>query len=76
MFASITIDWNGNRRRSSFFHTLAEALAYAERMMGVIEVEEIGKELCGLARLINRAAFASDRFQALGSSPAPFLLSV
>lgn len=43
MFASITIDWNGNRRRSSFFHTLAEALAYAERMMGVIEVEEIGK---------------------------------
>ena len=43
MFATICIDWNGNRARSSFFRTLAEALAYAERMVGVIEVEEIGK---------------------------------
>ena len=43
MFACIVTDWNGNRARSSFFHTLAEATAYAERMMEVIEIEEIGK---------------------------------
>lgn len=43
MFACISIDWNGHKVRGSFHHTLAKAIEYAERMMGVIEIEEIGK---------------------------------
>lgn len=42
MFACISIDWNGHKVRGSFHHTLQTAIEYAERMMGVIEIEEIG----------------------------------
>ena len=42
MYATIVIDWNGNRARSSFFSTLEAAQAYAERMPGVIAIEAPG----------------------------------
>ena len=38
MFATIT--WNGFR--GSWFGTLSEAIAYAEDMLGVVAIEEIG----------------------------------
>lgn len=44
MFAALIISpWgSGEPLRSSFFSTKAEAIEYAERMPGVVAVEEIG----------------------------------
>jgi len=43
MYACIAI-MNGRKWRSSFFHTLHEAIQYAERMSGVVEVENVSTQ--------------------------------
>ena len=43
LYACIIKSWvNGHDLRSSFFSDLNEAIAYAERMPGVKEIESIG----------------------------------
>ena len=45
MYATIIETADGTELRSSFFATLSEAIGYAERMMGITKIEEIGNAI-------------------------------